>query len=71
MNLFITIDGTQSGSTVTSTITGDGHFLAMPIQCSLLNASAGTHTILLKGYASSTAIITANNVQLNAIGNLA
>ena len=71
MNLFVTIDGIQIGPVFSSTISGIGHFLSMPSQCSLLTASSGAHTILLKGYASASGDLTVNNTQLSAIGNLA
>ena len=71
MNLFVTIDAVQVGNVFTSTIAGIGHFLAMPQQCSQLLATAGPHTILLKGYASVSGHITVNNSQMSAIGNLA
>lgn len=71
MNLFITIDGTQVGQIFTSTLNGVGHFLSMPNQCSLLAATSGAHTILLKGYASASGVLTVNSFQMSAIGNLA
>lgn len=71
MNFFITIDGVQVGQVFSSTLGGIGHFLSFPVQCSQLNATAGAHTILLKGYASSASVITVNSFQLCAIGNLA
>jgi len=71
MNLFITIDGTQVGQIFSSTLNGVGHFLSMPNQCSLLAAASGSHTILLKGYASVSGVLTVNSFQLSAIGNLA
>jgi len=71
MNLFITINGTQVGQVFTSTLSGIGHFLSMPNQCTLIAAAAGTQTILLKGYASVSGHLTVNSFQLSAIGNLA
>jgi hypothetical protein len=70
MNLFVTVDGVQVGQTFTSSLSGVGHYLSMPHQSALLNASNGAHTILLKGYASTGSIITVNSFQLSAIGNL-
>ena len=71
MNLFVTIDGLQVGPVFTSTLSGSGHFLSMPAQCSSLAASSGAHTILLKGFADTSGVLTVNTVQLCAIGNLA
>ena len=71
INCFITIDGVQVGQVFSSSINGIGHFLTFPVQCSLLSASATTHTVLLKCYASATANITMNSYQLSGIGNLA
>jgi len=70
MNLFITIDGVQQGQVFTSSMDGVNHYLTMPIQCSLLNASASPHTILIRGYANAGSIITALSFQIMAIGHL-
>lgn len=70
MSLIILIDGVQVGQTFISSLSGINHYLTMPIQCSLLNASASTHTILLKGYANHSSIITVNNFQILAIAHL-
>jgi hypothetical protein len=71
MNLFVTVDGVQVGQVFTSTLDGSGHYLSMPQQCSAINATAGAHTILLKGFASTGSVFTANSFQLRGLGNLA
>ena len=71
MNLFVTINGVQVGQVFTSTISGIGHFLSMPQQCSQLGATAGAQTILLKGYADTASDLTVNSFQISATGNLA
>ena len=71
MHCFVTIDGSPVGQTFSSSLGGSGHFLTFPVQCSLLSASAASHTILIKGFASATANLTMNSYQLTAIGNLA
>jgi hypothetical protein len=71
VNLYITVDGLQVGQIFTSTINGINHYLSFPIQVSALNASLGSHTILLKCFAGTASIITARSYQLRGIGNLA
>jgi len=70
MNLFITIDAVQVGQVFISSLDGVNHYISFPVQCSLLNASASAHTILIKGYANIASIITAVSFQVLAIGHL-
>lgn len=71
INCFVTIDSVPVGQTFSSSIGGIGHFLTFPVQCSLLGATASTHSVAVECYASTGTNITMNSYQLTGIGNLA